>query len=67
MLEAEYDNYHFEEEIVEDDVHFSYQIHQGRATTRNAIKLLNMMGYDKAIVYNAEKRATDFLEQGVWR
>ena len=67
LLEAEYDNYHFEEEIVEDDVHFSYQIHQGRATTRNAIKLLNMMGYDKAIVYNAEKRATDFLEQGVWR
>lgn len=67
LLEKEYDNYHFEEEIVDDDVHFSYQIHQGRATTRNAIKLLNMMGYEKSIIYNAEKRASSFLEQGVWR
>ena len=67
LLEKEYDNYHFEEEIVEDDVHFSYMIHRGRATTRNAIKLLNMMGYDKFIVNNAEKRATAFIEQGVWR
>ena len=67
LLETDYDNYHFEEEIVDDDVHFSYQIHQGRATTRNAIKLLNMMGYEKSIVCNAEKRAAAFLEQGVWR
>ena len=50
-----------EEEIVDDDVHFSYQIHQGRATTRNAIKLLNMMGYEKSIVCNAEKRAAAFV------
>lgn len=67
LLEKEYDNYHFEEEIVDDDVHFSYQIYRGRATTRNAIKLLQMMGYEKSIVYHAEKRAAAFLEQGVWR
>ena len=40
ILENEYDNYHFKEEIKENDIMFDYRICMGRATTRNAIKLL---------------------------
>lgn len=40
LLAKEYDNYHFEEEIVEGDVRFNYRLLTGKATTRNAIKLL---------------------------
>lgn len=66
ILEGLYTNYHFEEEIEEDDISFSYKIMSGRATTRNAIKLLSIMGYDDIIVKEAEKMASDFLEKGSW-
>jgi hypothetical protein len=35
--------------------------------TRNAIKLLRMMGYDEEIVENAQRRVEHFLEQGTWK
>ena len=66
ILENSYANYHFEEEIEENDIFFSYKIMKGRATTRNAIKLLSIMGYDRKIVLEAEKMASDFLEKGNW-
>lgn len=66
LLENSYTNYHFEEEIEENDIFFSYKIMNGRATTRNAIKLLHIMGYDERIVKEAEKMASDFLEKGSW-
>ncbi len=66
LLENEYDNYHFSEEIAENDILFSYKIKEGRATTRNAIKLLGIMGYDSRIIYEAEEMAGDFLHTGVW-
>lgn len=59
-------NYHFQEEIVNDEILFDYKLYPGRAQTRNAIKLLGIMGYDKEIVQNAEKRAESFLEKGNW-
>lgn len=66
ILEDIYTNYHFEEEIEENDISFSYKIMSGRASTRNAIKLLGIMGYDDMIVKDAEKMAADFLEKGSW-
>ena len=61
-----YDNYHFEEEIVDGDVKFSYMIKDGKATTRNAIKLLEVMGYDASLVKSAEEMSKAFLENGTW-
>ena len=46
---------------------FNYKLYKGPATTRNAIKLLNMMGYDKEIITESEKRAAYFVENGVWK
>lgn len=66
ILENDYSNYHFQEEIRDNDVLFNYQLYKGRAVSRNAIKLLNIIGYDKDIIENAEWTAAHFLETGEW-
>ncbi len=66
LLEDCFDNYHFEEEILDNDVLFNYKLNPGRATSRNAIKLLSVMGFEDSIVNNASKRAEAFLEKGLW-
>lgn len=66
ILEEGYDNYHFQEEVLENDVLFNYRLFEGRAISRNAIKLLGVMGYDPWIVERAKKRADRFLEKGEW-
>lgn len=67
LLEKDFANYHFTEEIIEDDIHFSYRIHKGRATSRNAIRLLGIMGYDEQVIREAEETARNFLESGEWK
>lgn len=67
ILENHYENYHFQEEIKDNQVLFNYQLHKGRAVSRNAIKLLAMLGYDESIIKNAEKSAGEFLETGSWK
>jgi len=62
-----FDNYHFEETVKENDVIFDYKLRKGNTKTRNAIKLLNMIGYDKTITSRAEELAQFFLENGSWR
>lgn len=39
----------------------------GRAVTRNAIRLLGIMGYEDQIVRRAEKMAEDFIACGSWK
>lgn len=67
ILKDCYDNYHFQEEVTEDEVKFDYKLYDGPATTRNAIKLLNVIGYDKNIIKGAEQRAMHFLTEGNWK
>ena len=67
LLEKFYDNYHFEEEIVDGDILFQYRLLPGKATTRNAIKLLEIMGYDPEVIQNAQGMAEDFLRTGQWK
>lgn len=67
LLDQEYDNYHFEERIEGDDIYFPYKLLKGPATSRNAIALLKMLGYDERIVTEAENMAEDFLANGNWR
>ncbi|MCM1145779.1 MAG: hypothetical protein NC407_13855 [Lachnoclostridium sp.] len=61
-----YDNYHFEEEIVQDDIFFPYRLLKGPAVSRNAIALLKVLGYDKGLVKDAERLADAFLQTGKW-
>lgn len=60
------DNYHFQEFFDEDKIKFDYKIYSGKSTTRNAIRLLKILGYDENIVSNAERRAELFEAKGYW-
>ena len=66
LLEDCYDNSHFEEEVTDGDVLFSYRLLPGRAQSRNALKLLGLMGYDRQVLEDAEAMAKRFLETGIW-
>ncbi len=66
LLEDKYNNYHFEETIENDDISFNYKLLDGKATTRNAIRLLELMGYHKSIIEKAEEQAAVFVRTGVW-
>ncbi|MCM1126537.1 MAG: hypothetical protein NC429_08685 [Lachnospiraceae bacterium] len=66
LLEGTYQNYHFAEQIEDNDIFFSYKLLDGRASTRNAIKLLGIMGYDGKIIREAEEMAQVFLQTGHW-
>lgn len=66
ILEDYYSNYHFEEELEDNNILFNYKLFKGRATSRNAIKLLGIIGYDEKIISDAEKAAGDFLNNGNW-
>lgn len=67
LLEEVCDNYHFEETVTEDNVEFDYLLHEGRATSRNAIKLLRMLGYPAEVIERAEASAEQFLQTGEWK
>lgn len=67
ILDAQYRNLHFEEEVCEHEVLFNYLLKEGRAVSRNAIKLLSMLEYDSEIVREAGKAAADFEKTGTWK
>jgi DNA mismatch repair ATPase MutS len=67
ILEGAYRNVHFQEAITKDGIVFDYKLRDGGATSRNAIKLLQLIGYDAEIVEQAEKRADGFVSRGSWK
>lgn len=50
LLHDRYDVYHFTEHVVKNRHFFDYRLKPGPCTTRNAIKLLGLMGYPKEII-----------------
>ena len=66
MLENSFANYHFEEQILEDNILFDYQLKKGRATSQNAISLLGMLGYPEEIIEKARQTAARFIKEGEW-
>lgn len=67
LLKEYFANYHFDEEVANGDVSFSYLLKEGKATTRNAIKLLQIMGYEKEIIARANDQAEYFAKEGIWK
>lgn len=55
ILKDSYENYHFQEEIQEKDIVFDYKIYPGVSTSKNAIKLLEYVGFPTEIIENAQK------------
>ncbi len=66
LLEEAYINYHFEEEIMEEDVKFDFLLKEGKAISRNAIKLLQLMDYDEEVISESERLVDKFLTTGAW-
>ncbi len=67
ILESRYSNYHFQEYVEDDQVLFDYKLYEGRAVSKNAIRLLKMLGYADRITERAEERARHFEQTGEWR
>ncbi len=67
ILDKVYENCHFGEKILDNQVVFDYILQRGRASTRNAIRLLKIMGYDPDIVEKAAQAAGDFEKDGIWK
>lgn len=59
-------SYHFTEYIDNNEMKFDYKIRYGSASSRNAIRLLEIMGYDKETVHRADTLAKTYLEEGIW-
>lgn len=66
ILEKYYSNYHFQEEIKEKEVVFDYKLYKNRASSRNAIRLLGMLGYEEELIEKADKEVNNFMEHNNW-
>ncbi|MDR3644977.1 MAG: DNA mismatch repair protein MutS, partial [Clostridia bacterium] len=63
---AYFDNYHFREHVSGRGIRFDYKIHEGWATTKNAIRLLEFMEYDRSITSEASMLAEGFEKSRSW-
>jgi len=66
LLKDRFRLYHFTEIPGERDLLFDYRLRSGPATSRNAILLLSLMGFDRTLVESADARAAHYLETGRW-
>lgn len=56
-MAGSYACYHFQETITGEGVIFDYKLRSGPSHTRNAIRLLNMLGFSQATVHRAQELA----------
>lgn len=66
ILRDVFENKHFEEHITDKDITFDYTLKEGKATTRNAIKLLKLMGFEDDIINSAEEAVACFEKNNQW-
>lgn len=66
ILENEFSNYHFQERISGKKIIFDYKLYKGRAVSKNAIRLLDMMNFPEKIIEDAELAAEEFEKSGEW-
>ena len=66
LLNQDYINYHFREEIEQNEIVFSYKLYKGETKSRNAIRLLEMIGFAPEIIQKAQSNAEKFLKTGRW-
>lgn len=66
MARHVYTNYHFRESIEDGEVFFDYKVHEGPSETRNAIKLLEILGYPETVTTGANAFAEKFTVRREW-
>jgi DNA mismatch repair ATPase MutS len=60
LVSDRFDNYHFQEDIKENDIEFDYILRKGPCTSRNAIAILRYLGYPKEIFENANRQVEKY-------
>lgn len=63
LVQGRYDNYHFSDYYDGEGLHFDYRLKQGISSTRNAINLLEYMGYPKEIIEQARLQQEKYLRE----
>lgn len=53
LLDGQYALYHFREEVIDGKLVFDYRLHEGKLTTRNAIRILELYDYPPEVVEDA--------------
>ncbi|HHX21297.1 MAG TPA: DNA mismatch repair protein MutS, partial [Clostridiales bacterium] len=66
LLRDVFQNLHFSETMDEDGIRFDYLLREGPTRTRNAIRLLQQMGYGQEIIAAAQDNARRFEQTGSW-
>ena len=66
LLQSRFALYHFQERIVDGNIAFDYRLMPGAAQTRNAIRLLALMGFDREITARADARVDAYRQTGCW-
>lgn len=66
ILRNHYVNYHFQERIVNNEIIFDYKLYKDKTKSRNAIKLLEIMGYDKEIIDDALLSIEEYINKSEW-
>lgn len=63
LLEQDnYELYHFNEQIINNELLFDHKLKKGKLKTRNAIKILELYGYPKEVI-NEAKRVEQLIEK----
>lgn len=57
LLNNEYENYHFDENVQDKDIIFSYRLLKGPAKGRNAIRLMEAYGFQQELTKKAQSLA----------
>jgi DNA mismatch repair ATPase MutS len=62
MLKENYKCYYFSEKVGQEGLNFDYTIKKGISNTRNAVKLMDYIGYPKSIIDGTNNRINKFIE-----
>jgi len=63
LVETRYANYHFSSEIRNNDILFDYKLHKGSCKSRNAITILEFLGYPSKVYKKAFEMAKNYLDK----
>ncbi|WP_052353693.1 MutS-related protein [Neobacillus jeddahensis] len=61
ILSTKYDNYHFRERIINDEIIFDYLIKAGPSKTKNAIELLRITKFPEQVYLQALRNSKEFI------
>lgn len=66
ILQHHYRNMHFQEQLQEEKMAFDYQLKEGASNSRNAIRLLETLGFPRNAIEEAKRLRDGYEQYGRW-